>query len=48
MQDGTKIEKKICKNIVNSNRINQENNIENLNPATQSASLYKILLNFIV
>jgi methylase of polypeptide subunit release factors len=30
MQDGTKIEKKICKNIVNSNRINQENNIENL------------------
>ncbi len=30
MQDDTKIEKSICKDIVNSNKINQENNIEDL------------------
>lgn len=30
LQDGTKIEKLICKDIVNSNKINQENNIESL------------------
>lgn len=30
MQDGTKIEKLICKDIVNSNKINQENSIKKL------------------
>jgi hypothetical protein len=30
MQDDTKIEKSICKDIVNSNKINQKNNIEDL------------------